>query len=155
MATEDSSNATPVPQISPGELSALAKRLRTHADTIRNPAAKAAMGGDMQAAADLIDGLVEPPQTPGDQDANVEGPVTLGIDTLATVWLRFQELADKAPTDEFRDALRLAMRISDSLSKLRFEASEVIIRTESGNFGVVDVARELRRALEETAKVEA
>ena len=34
MATQDSSNATPVPQMSPAELSALAKRVRNRAESI-------------------------------------------------------------------------------------------------------------------------
>jgi len=57
MATEHSSNATPVPQMSPAELSALAKRLRNRADSIvlRD---QPEMQHDMRAAAGVIDGVV-------------------------------------------------------------------------------------------------
>ncbi len=57
MATEHSSNATPVPQMSPEELSALAKRLRNRAESIvlRD---LPEMQRDMLAAAGVIDGVV-------------------------------------------------------------------------------------------------
>ncbi len=57
MATEDSSNATSVPQMSPAELSALAKRLRNRAESIvlRD---LPEMQRDMRAAAGIIDGVV-------------------------------------------------------------------------------------------------
>jgi len=56
MATQDSSNATPVPQMSPAELSALAKRLRNRAESIvlRD---QPEMQRDMQTAAGVIDGV--------------------------------------------------------------------------------------------------
>ena len=57
MATEHSSNATAVPQMSPAELSALAKRLRSRAESIvlRD---QPDMQRDMLAAASVIDGVV-------------------------------------------------------------------------------------------------
>jgi len=56
MATEYSSNATAVPQMSPADLSALAKRLRSRADTIvlRD---QPEMQRDMRAAADVVGGV--------------------------------------------------------------------------------------------------
>jgi hypothetical protein len=56
MATEYSSNATPVPQLSPAELSALAKRLRNRAESIvlRD---QPEMQRDMRTAAIVIDGV--------------------------------------------------------------------------------------------------
>src|SRR5713101_5116474 len=56
MATEYSSNTTPVPQMSPAELSALAKRLRNRAESIvlRD---QPEMQRDMQTAAGVIDGV--------------------------------------------------------------------------------------------------
>jgi hypothetical protein len=80
---------------------------------------------------------------------------TLGIDALARAQLHFYALAHEAPTVEIGAALRLAADITDSLSDLRNEVSEVIIRASGDNFDIVDAVRELRRALEETAKVEA
>src|SRR5258708_3399266 len=57
MATQDSSNATPVPQISPAELSALARRLRNRAESIvlRD---LPEMQRDMLTVAGVIDGVV-------------------------------------------------------------------------------------------------
>src|SRR5260370_14324956 len=57
MATEHSSNAIPVPQMSPAELSALARRLRNRAESIvlRD---LPEMQRDMLAAAGIIDGVV-------------------------------------------------------------------------------------------------
>ncbi len=56
MATEHSSNATSVPQMSPAELSALAKRLRNRAESIvlRD---QPEMQRDMLSAAGVIDGV--------------------------------------------------------------------------------------------------
>ena len=56
MATQDSSNATFVPQMSPAELSALAKRLRNRAESIvlRD---QPEMQRDMLTAAGIIDGV--------------------------------------------------------------------------------------------------
>src|SRR5262245_24746748 len=56
MATEQSSNATPVPQMSRAELSALAKRLRNRAESIvlRD---QPEMQRDMLSAAGVIDGV--------------------------------------------------------------------------------------------------
>jgi hypothetical protein len=56
MATNDSTNATPVPQMSPAELSALAKRLRNRAESIvlRD---QPEMQRDMQTVAGVIDGV--------------------------------------------------------------------------------------------------
>lgn len=83
------------------------------------------------------------------------GSTTLGIEALATAHLQFLALAGTAPTAEIGTALRLAADITDSLSNLRSEVSEIIIRAAGGNFGIVDAVRELRRAMEDTAKVEA
>ena len=57
MATQDSSNATAVPQMAPAELSALAKRLRNRAESIvlRD---QPEMQRDMLTAAGVIDGVV-------------------------------------------------------------------------------------------------
>jgi hypothetical protein len=57
MATQDSSNAIPVPQMSQAELSALAKRLRNRAESIvlRD---LPEMQRDMRTAAGVIDGVV-------------------------------------------------------------------------------------------------
>ncbi len=57
MATEYSSNATSIPQMSPAELSALAKRLRNRAESIvlRD---QPEMQRDMLSAAGVIDGVV-------------------------------------------------------------------------------------------------
>jgi hypothetical protein len=57
MATQDSSNATPVPQMSPAELSALAKRLRNRAESIvlRD---QPEMQRDMRTAAGVIYGVI-------------------------------------------------------------------------------------------------
>jgi hypothetical protein len=79
---------------------------------------------------------------------------TLRIDTLATAWLQFTELADDMPAGKVRDSLRLAASITDSLSNLRSAVSTVIIELELGHLAIVDAARELRHALEESAKVE-
>jgi hypothetical protein len=55
----DSPDTTnPSPPLSPDGLSALARRLRAYAGTIRNHAAKVGMGYDMEAAADVLEGLV-------------------------------------------------------------------------------------------------
>src|SRR5260221_506120 len=56
MATQDSSNATTVPQMRPAELSALAKRLRNRAESIvlRD---QPEMQRDMQTAAGIVDGV--------------------------------------------------------------------------------------------------
>src|SRR6266849_747500 len=56
MATEHSSNATPVPQMTPAELSAQAKRLRNRAESIvlRD---QPEMQRDMQTAAGVVDGI--------------------------------------------------------------------------------------------------
>ena len=60
MATEHSSNATPVPQMSPAELSALAKRLRNRAEsTVLRDLPE--MQRDMMTAAGVIDGVVGNP----------------------------------------------------------------------------------------------
>jgi hypothetical protein len=80
--------------------------------------------------------------------------ITLGIDTLATAKLQFLALAPLATTPESGAALLLAADIAESLSRLRFEVSEVIIKTAVANFGVVDAVRELHRALKEVAKIE-
>lgn len=58
MATKKSTDFPSASQ-TPGDLSALAARLRAQADSIRNPAAKAAMGADMTAAAQVIEDLVK------------------------------------------------------------------------------------------------
>ncbi len=75
----------------------------------------------------------------------------LGIDGLATAWLSFTTLADHVPEGDVQDALRLAGRISNSLSDLRSDVSEVIIGLAAGRHTTADAERELRRALEETA----
>jgi hypothetical protein len=59
MATEHSSNTTPASQMSPAELSALARRLRNRADSIvlRD---QPEMQRDMLSAAGVIDGVARP-----------------------------------------------------------------------------------------------
>ena len=81
---------------------------------------------------------------------------SLDLDTLATASLQLSALADELPACPHRDALRLATRIARSLSNLRSEVTLVIILDagERENFDIVDAVRELRRALEETAKGE-
>jgi hypothetical protein len=44
--------------MTPDGLTELARRLRAHADGIRNPAAKSIMGVDMTAASEVIEGIV-------------------------------------------------------------------------------------------------
>jgi hypothetical protein len=79
----------------------------------------------------------------------------LGLDTLAAARLQFSALADELPDCPHRDALRLAAEIVNSLSGLRVQVSEVILTaSERENFDIVDAVRELRRAIEETSKVE-
>jgi hypothetical protein len=58
MATDDSSNTTPAPQMGQAEMSGLAARLRARANSVflRDQPHQAA---DMQAAAGLIDRLVQ------------------------------------------------------------------------------------------------
>jgi len=56
---QPTSTTTPTQTMSPDGLTELARRLRDHADAIRNPAAAKAMGDDMRAAADVIDGLLQ------------------------------------------------------------------------------------------------
>lgn len=46
-------------QMTPDGLTELARRLREHADGIRNPAARAGMGADMRAAAQAIEDIVK------------------------------------------------------------------------------------------------
>ncbi len=75
----------------------------------------------------------------------------LGIDGLATSWLQFTTLAERVPEGDVQDALRLAGRISNSLSDLRSDVSEIIIGLAAGKHTTEDAERELRRALEETA----
>jgi hypothetical protein len=108
------------------------------------------MGDDMRAAADVIEGVVGL-QTGAHPALD---PSSLSLDTLAAAWLAFQAIAEILPDGPQRHALRLAGRIATSLSDLRSEVSEVITKSETDNFRVVDAARELRRALEETAKVD-
>jgi hypothetical protein len=57
MATEDSSNTTPVPQMGPAEMSGLARRLRARAESVllRD---QPEQQRDLRAAAGLIDHLV-------------------------------------------------------------------------------------------------
>jgi hypothetical protein len=80
----------------------------------------------------------------------------LELDTLATARLQFAALADELPDCPHRDALRLATRIIDSLSSLRCRVSECILipvlEDFSGPYGSAYAVRELRRALEETAR---
>ena len=54
MATEDSSNTTPVPQMGPAEMSGLARRLRARAESVLLRDQRR----DLRAAAGLIDRLV-------------------------------------------------------------------------------------------------
>jgi hypothetical protein len=75
----------------------------------------------------------------------------LGLDTLATARLQFAALADELPACPHRDALRLAVRIVDSLSSLRTGVSEIIIHLDLGKFDRVDAARELRHAMDAAA----
>jgi hypothetical protein len=75
------------------------------------------------------------------------------LDGLATASLHFTALADELPACPHRDALRLAADIAHRLSDLRSKVMHVIIAAgERENFDLVDAVRELRRALEETAK---
>jgi hypothetical protein len=80
----------------------------------------------------------------------------LGADTLATASLQFTALAAELPAAcPHRDALRLAADIANSLSSLRVAVSAIVVTAaERENFDIVDAVRELRRALEETAKRE-
>jgi hypothetical protein len=79
MATEHSSNATSVPQMSPAELSALAKRLRNRAESIvlRD---QPEMQRDMRGAASVVDGVARPSDVLVDVidgDGKVDRPVPL------------------------------------------------------------------------------
>ena len=79
MATEHSSNATPVPQMSPAELSALAKRLRNRAESIvlRD---QPEMQRDMRTTAVVIDGVARSSDLlvdVTDTDGNVKRSVPL------------------------------------------------------------------------------
>lgn len=77
----------------------------------------------------------------------------LDLDALATASLQFTALADELPACPHRDALQLAAHIAHSLSSLRVAVSEVIIEAgERDSFDIIDAVRELRRALEATAK---
>jgi hypothetical protein len=58
-ATDQSTSTNLPSQLTPDELSALARRLRDHADGIRNPAAKATMGQDLRLAARAIERLMQ------------------------------------------------------------------------------------------------
>ncbi len=73
-------------------------------------------------------------------------------DGLSSAWLHFTSLADELPECPHRESLRQAADIANSLSNLRSAVSEIITGLDEGKLTTVDAARELRRAMEETAK---
>jgi hypothetical protein len=100
MATQDSSNATLVPQMSPAELSALAKRLRNRAESIllRD---QPEMQRDMQTAAGVVDGvarsselLVDITDTDGKMNRSVPLREAIGDDEVEYQDCRATLLAD-------------------------------------------------------------
>ncbi len=85
--------------------------------------------------------------------ATVGGGARLNVDTLTAAWLQFEALADAAFDADVRDAMRLAMRISDSLSELRSRAQEIVVRAAGDGYIILDAVRDLRRAIDETARM--
>ncbi len=70
--------------MSADELTELARRLRSHADEIRNPAAAKAMGADMQAAADFIEKQLGRRHLPaGDLLGTLTAPEAMALAQLA------------------------------------------------------------------------
>ena len=99
MATQKNTNSIPTPQMSPAELSALAKRLRNRAESIvlRD---QPEMQRDMQTAAGVIDGvarsdlLVDVTDTDGNVNRSVPLWEAIGDDEAEYIDCRATLLAD-------------------------------------------------------------
>jgi hypothetical protein len=138
MATEHSSNATRVPQMSPAELSALAKRLRNRAESIvlRD---QPEMQRDMRTAAIVIDGvarssdlLVDITDTDGKVKRFIPLREAIGDDEVEYADCRATLLAEgKCTTGGGAAPLyHLTLAGTEELARLRAEIRRVADSTE-------------------------